>query len=170
MLTSVVTSDFRSPVTLISPNIVSLPQPSGFLHHLHCPWRDCSEGESRLHSRRRVSWEQFAVFTAAHVISYVYECLCDINFMTFIESAFVVYLHDVPGYTWFTWLYVIAPGYVCSHLVIYGCTWLCVVSPSVTFLNHCLPWATVFTTRYSYMFQHKREMCTKAARVKCGMW
>jgi hypothetical protein len=38
------------------------------------------------------------------------------------------------------------------------------VAPSVTFLNVCVPLATVFTTRCSYMFKQKREMCTESVR------
>jgi hypothetical protein len=191
VVTSVVTSEFRSRSPSFLRTLVH------YLSHLDSSITCTVHGEIARDvgvRRRRVSWEHLAVFTAAHVISYLHEMPLRRFYHiygqpTLYSSMMFLVIRGCTGcgrITWrfskwnntqnrqiflplpvcgCTWICVVAPGYTWLLLVICGCTWLCVVSPSVTFLNHCIPLATVCTTRCSYMFQHKREMCTEAARV-----
>ena len=104
------------PVTLISPNMGLLPQPSGFLHHLYCSWWDCAEGECRLHRRSRVSREHFAC---------LYSC-----------SRYKLSLWDAPAPLTLQHIWSQPSSYSSMmFLVIRGCTWLCVLSPGYTGCN-----------------------------------
>lgn len=152
LITSLVTLGFQSRSPLISPNIGSLPQPCGFFHHLHLPWWDCAGGECRLHRRRRRSWR---------TLCRLYSCSCDKLSPWYVSVTLTLsYLWSQPSQYSSMMLLV----YTWLHLVMYGRTWFYVVAPSVTFLNHRVPLATVFTTRCSYIYQHKREMCTESVR------